>query len=246
VHTIGRTEDLAAIAASRDRPRVVLEALTSMRRHGLEAAELSAAFASHPGVQVEGLALHLPLGGGRVDEVDGWLRVVQPTRCYVSHVAGTELDALRIAHPDVEFRPRVGTSLWLGDREALSARSTVLDSHPVRRGDRIGYRQRRALRDGHLLVVSGGTAHGIALEAPASAASPRQRAVSLAKGGLEATGRALSPFTVDGRQRWFAEPPHMQVSLIFLPASVHPPAVGDEVPVEVRMTTTMFDRIVIT
>jgi hypothetical protein len=246
VHTIGRLEDLSAIAVSHSRPRVVLEALTSMRRHGLDADDLTAALASHDGVRVEGLALHLPLGGGHVDEVDAWLRAAHPVRCYLSHVAGTELDALRIAHPDVEFRPRVGTSLWLGDRDALSARSTVLDAHPVKRGQRVGYRQRRALRDGHVLVLSGGTAHGIALEAPASGGSPRQRAVSVAKGGLEAAGRALSPFTVDGRQRWFAEPPHMQVSLVFLPSSVDPPAVGAEVSVDVRLTTTTFDRIVIT
>jgi hypothetical protein len=245
VHTIGRLDDLAAIAASQDRPRVVLEALTSMRRHGLIEAELRTAFDSHPGVLVEGLALHLPLGGGHVDEVDTWLRIAKPARCYLSHVAGTELDALRIAHREVEFRPRVGTSLWLGDRDALAPRSTVLDVHAVSRGDRVGYRQRRALRDGHVIVVSGGTAQGIALEAPAAADSARQRAVSLAKGGLEATGRALSPFSVGGRQRWFAEPPHMQVSLLFLPGSIEPPAVGDEVPVDVRLTTTTFDHIVI-
>jgi hypothetical protein len=245
IHTIGRPEDLAAIATPADRPRVVVEGLTSMRRHGFEARQLQAAVKSHPGVRVEGLALHLPLGGRHVDEVDGWLRVAHPSRCYLSHVGGTELDALRIAHPDIDFRARVGTALWLGDRDALAARSTVLDLHRVRRGDRAGYRQRRIGRDGHLLVLSGGTAHGIALEAPAAAASTRQRAVSVARGGLEATGRALSPFTVDGRQRWFAEPPHMQVSLVFLPSSVDPPAVGDEVPVDVRMTTTAFDAIVI-
>jgi hypothetical protein len=245
VHTISRLDDLAALADAQDRPRIVLEALTSMRRHGLTAADLATAVAAHPGVRLEGLALHLPLAGSHVDEVDGWLRVARPDRCYLSHVTGTELDALRIAHPDVEFRPRIGTALWLGDREALSARSTVLDVHPVSRGDRLGYRRRKVGRDGHLLVLSGGTAHGIALEAPPAAASPRQRAVSLAKGGLEAAGRSLSPFTVAGRQRWFAEPPHMQVSLVLVPASVRPPAVGDEVRVEVRMTTTSFDRVVI-
>jgi Alanine racemase, N-terminal domain len=243
VHTIGRLDDLAAIAAAHDRPRVLLEALTSMRRHGLAEADLAAAFGSHRGVRLEGLALHLPLTGSHVEEVDGWLRVARPDRCFLSHVAGTELDALRIAHPDIEFRPRIGTSLWLGDRDSLVARSTVLDVHPVARGDRVGYRQRRSYRDGHLLVVSGGTAHGIALEAPTPAASARQRATSLAKGGLEATGRALSPFSVGGRQRWFAEPPHMQVSLLFLPASVEPPAVGDELPVDVRLTTTTFDAV---
>jgi alanine racemase len=246
VHTVGRLDDLAAIASSADRPRVVLEALTSMRRHGFEASQLTAALASHPGVRVEGLALHLPLGRGHAEEVDEWLRIAQPTRCFLSHVDGTELDALRIAHPDVEFRPRVGTSLWLGDREALTPRSTVLDVHPVRRGDRVGYRRRRILRDGYLLVLAGGTAHGIALEAPTAAASTRQRAVSIAKGSLDAAGRSLSPFSVAGRQRWFVEPPHMQVSMVFIPAAVAPPAVGDEVDVDVRMTTTTFDRIVIT
>jgi hypothetical protein len=65
----------------------------------------------------------------------------------------------------------------------------------------------------------------------------------VAKGGLEAVGQALSPFHVAGKQRWFAEPPHMQCSLIWLPARVAPPAVGDEVDVDVRMTTTTFDRI---
>jgi hypothetical protein len=56
--------------------------------------------------------------------------------------------------------------------------------------------------------------------------------------------RTLSPFSWAGRQRWFAEPPHMQVSLLFLPADVAPPAVGDELDVELRHTTTHFDRVV--
>ena len=43
VHTVGRLEDLAALAAlgrDRARPRVVLERLTSMRRHGFSARDL--------------------------------------------------------------------------------------------------------------------------------------------------------------------------------------------------------------
>jgi hypothetical protein len=143
------------------------------------------------------------------------------------------------------LRPRVGTGLWLGDRGALAPRATVLDVHSVRRGDRVGYRQRKLTRSGHLLVVGGGTAHGIALEAPAPAASPRQRAVSLARGGLDATGHALSPYVVDGRRRWFVEPPHMQVSMIFVPAAAAVPDVGDELDVQVRYTTTIFDHVLV-
>jgi hypothetical protein len=133
--------------------------------------------------------------------------------------------------------------LWLGDRGAFDVRATVLDVHSVRRGERVGYRQRRVTGDGHVLVVSGGTAHGVGLEAPTAAATVRQRAIAMAKGSLDAAGLALSPFTIEGKQRWFAEPPHMQASMLFLPASVAPPAVGDEVGVDVRYTTTTFDKV---
>jgi hypothetical protein len=96
-----------------------------------------------------------------------------------------------------------------------------------------------------LVVAAGGTSHGIALEAPAAAASARQRAVSLARGGLDAAGRALSPYVIDGKRRWFVEPPHMQVSMLFLPAGATVPTPGDEVSVQVRNTTTHFDRVLV-
>jgi hypothetical protein len=37
----------------------------------------------------------------------------------------------------------------------------------------------------------------------------------------------------------------MQVSLLFLPSSVPPPSVGDELDVDVRMTTALFDSVLI-
>ena len=95
--------------------------------------------------------------------------------------------------------------------------ATVLDVHEVERGDVFGYRGRTAPKAGHILVVSGGTAHGIGLEAPTGDHSMRARAATLARGGLDAVGFVRSPFTVDGKQRLFAEPPHMQASMLFLP-----------------------------
>jgi hypothetical protein len=118
--------------------------------------------------------------------------------------------------------------------------------HEVTRGERIGYRQRAMPADGHLLVLSGGTSHGIALEAPRAVTSPTDRAKRLARGGLEAAGFALSPFIVAGKQRWFAEPPHMQSSLVFVPSSVTPPRPGDTVSAAVRYTTTTFDNVILT
>ena len=155
----------------------------------------------------------------------------------------SHVPAQKLADIGENVKLRMGTGLWLGDRGALTVRATVLDVHSVRRGERVGYRQRRVSGDGHILVVSGGTAHGVGLEAPTAAATVRQRAIAMAKGSLDAAGMALSPFTIEGKQRWFAEPPHMQASMLFLPSSVAPPAVGDEVGVDVRFTTTIFDKV---
>jgi hypothetical protein len=52
-----------------------------------------------------------------------------------------------------------------------------------------------------------------------------------------------SPYTVDGKARFFAEPPHMQASMLFLPSGATVPEIGDEVPVRVRYTATAFDRV---
>ena len=67
--------------------------------------------------------------------------------------------------------------------------------------------------------------------------------MALATGSLEAAGLALSPYTINGRKRWFLEPPHMQSSLIFLPGKEKPPAIGDELPVELRLTTATVDSV---
>jgi hypothetical protein len=157
---------------------------------------------------------------------------------FISHLTAGELAALRTSYADFDIRPRVGTHLWLGDRGALDVRSTVLDVHEVEHGDVFGYRSRSAPKHGWIVVVSGGTAHGIGLEAPTGGATMRDRAVRVAKGGLDAAGFVRSPFTIDGKQRLFAEPPHMQASMLFLPSGAQVPSVGTELPVQVRFTIT--------
>ena len=121
--------------------------------------------------------------------------------------------------------------------------ATVLDVHELRRGDAFGYRGRSAPRDGHLLVVSGGTAHGIGLESPLGDGGLKARAAVVARGGMDAMGLTRSPYWVDGKQRLFAEAPHMQASMLFLPGDAVVPAVGDLVDVRVRYTATAFERV---
>jgi alanine racemase len=249
VHTVSRPGDLTGLLEAQPGARYVLELETSMRRHGMSAQELWALAEELPGGRLEGVALHLPLASGQhLAEVERLLTDLVaadlPTSTvWVSHLTAPELDRLRTAYADLTVRPRIGTDLWLGDREALRVTATVLDVHPLARGDVFGYRGRSAPREGHLLVVSGGTAHGIGLEAPKGEAGLKARASIVARGGLDAMGLTRSPFWVDGKQRLFAEPPHMQASMLFLPSDATVPEVGDLVDVRVRYTATAFDRI---
>lgn len=254
VHTVSRVADLSDLLERQPDARFVLERTTSMLRHGLTARELWSTadiVGAHPKARVEGVALHLPLANGaHLSEVHRLMTDVVATELpldtvWVSHLSSAELTALRAAYPDFTFRPRIGTDLWLGDRGALRVTATVLDVHEVQRGDGFGYRHRTAPKAGHVLVVTGGTAHGIGLEAPLGDASLRGRAATLARGGLDAAGFVRSPFSIDGKQRLFAEPPHMQASMLFVPHGARVPAVGDEVDVRVRYTATAFDRIVV-
>lgn len=212
----------------------------------------------------------LPAGAsGRVREAWSWaltwiraLAALEDVGCvvpdqaasiWVSHLDDFELDQLRRAVPDVPIMLRAGTRLWLGDEAATTARGTVLAVHPVTKGRAVGYRQRRAPHDGLLVVVGGGTSHGVALAAPSPAGSARQRMVAAANGALEAAGRSKSPFEWAGKRRWFAEPPHAQLSLVWvsaddvrqaMSAGYKPPEVGDEWACRIRHTTASFDRIV--
>ncbi|WP_329566077.1 alanine racemase [Kitasatospora sp. NBC_01266] len=252
VRTVGSVEALGALAGH----RVVVECMTSMRRHGIARAELEylaeATARGGAAATIEGFALHLPLDrrdmSDPVAEVADWVTAIGAAglpagTVYLSHLSSEGVTALRAAHPHTEFRSRIGTRLWLGDVDALSARATVLDVTAVARGERYGYRQRKAPSNGHLLVVSGGTAHGIGMETPRHVQGLLPRAKGIARAALATVNRTLSPYQWNGRQLWFAEPPHMQVSILFLPDSDKPPAVGDELPVVTRHTTTHFDQV---
>lgn len=255
IHTVSRLADLEQLLSLAPKSRIVLERTTSMQRHGMSGRDLWEAgevLHRHPDSHLEGVALHLPLAqGNHLGEVgrllNDYVAAAVPGRganaVWVSHLSDSELTDLRQQYGDFNVRPRIGTQLWLGDRGALSVTATVLDVHPVERGDIFGYRARTAPKNGHLLIVSGGTAHGIGLEAPTGDRSIKARAATLARGGLDAVGFVRSPYSIDGKQRLFAEPPHMQASMLFLPSGARVPAVGDRIDVRVRYTATTFDRI---
>lgn len=218
-------------------------------------------------LQILGLTLHLPLEQPadeestpgqtavtpRVHEVQRWLGLWQTETSqldldvdqtlWLSHLSDSEYAQLQSSNRPMQIKARVGTRLWLGDRTALNVHGSALAVYPLPDGTHVGYRQRSGPTGGTLVVVSGGTSHGIGLSAPTPAASLRQRIVTAGTGALDAAGRALSPFTWEGKQRWFAETPHQQHSMLWLPRGCVVPQVGDQFPAEVRFTTSRFDLV---
>ncbi|MFF4696775.1 alanine racemase [Streptomyces chattanoogensis] len=233
--------------------RVVIEVMSSMKRHGVRPEDLPKLAASIEDVRLEGFAIHLPLdrtdGSDAVEEVIGWMDRLRAARLplhtmFVSHLKAQELARLQQQFPQTRFRARIGTLLWLGDHEATEYRGSVLDVTRVAKGERFGYRQQKAASDGFLVVVAGGTSHGVGLESPKALHGVMPRAKGVARAGLATVNRNLAPYVWAGKQRWFAEPPHMQVSILFVPGDAPEPQVGEELVAHLRHTTTQFDRLV--
>jgi len=267
IRTVSNLEALIELATGAGGVRMILEARSSMLRFGFTEPELVGALANSEirsalaagRIFIEGLSVHLPIERSALDshavEVMRWAGLWEAETAvwegysppapliWVSHCTDSELATIRQSVSELIVRMRVGTRLWLGDRSALSAYGTVLAVHPVAEGVKVGYRQRSAGKNATLVVVSGGTANGIGLSAPSPTSSLRQRVTSFGIGALDATGRAMSPFKISGKQRWFAEPPHQHVSMLWLNNESVLPQIGDHISAEIRFTTTRFDSI---
>ena len=243
ITVVSRLTDLDELRATHPGARVVVELMTSMRRHGITPQEVASVEVGKLGF--EGWTMHLPLKGqlSEARQLASEAVAHQRGAVWVSHLGVNDYRRLR-TQLGVQTRMRMGTRLWLGAPQTLRTTATVLDVHRVTRGARYGYNQSRAPRDGWLVIVSGGTSHGIALSAPSPARSLRQRGVSLAQGVLDAAGISRSPFSIAGRKRPFAEPPHMHASMVFVGGASPGVEVGDEVPVTTRQTTTTCDELV--
>ncbi|MFI2260199.1 alanine racemase [Streptomyces tubercidicus] len=233
--------------------RVVIEVMSSMKRHGVKPEDLPKLATAIEDVRLEGFAIHLPLdradGSDAVEEIIGWMDQLRAARLplhtmFVSHLKADELARLQQQFPQTRFRARIGTRLWLGDHDATEYRGSVLDVTRVAKGERFGYRQQKAASDGYLVVVAGGTSHGVGLESPKALHGVMPRAKGVARAGLATVNRNLAPYVWAGKQRWFAEPPHMQVSILFVPGDAPQPQVGEELVAHLRHTTTQFDRLV--
>ena len=168
-----------------------------------------------------------------------------PKHLSLSHISEEQVKSLKKMMQsynfDLAIDVRVGTKLWLGAPSSLQASGTVLQIHEITHKQTVGYQQTGAGNNKRLIIVSGGTAHGVAMAAPSNANSLRKKGVAIAEGFSQAIGKVRSPFSFRGKNLDFVEPPHMQVSMLW--SNDMSIAVGDELNCNVRNTTSNFDRV---
>ena len=226
IPTVGERRDVTVLLDAGWSGPVVVKLRSSMRRYGVaptELADLLTAVAD-AGQAVQALAIHFPLrttSAQHTAELAAWLpRLPAACTVHVSHVDPADLSQLSMLAAGRRLRPRVGTGLWLGERRALHLVADVVAVHPVGTGEPAGYRQVPAPSDGHLVLVSAGTAHGV-----------------------HPLDDGRSPFHFARTRLDLLEPPHMHTSMLHVPSGGACPEPGDHVDVQRPLTRVAPDRI---
>lgn len=214
--TVGNTEHIEALDGWDG--RVLVKLSSSMRRFGRGAELVERAAAA--GLTVEGVSVHPALAGTMAEHVADIVTATAdiPTDLpvWVSHLDPATYRSLPATH---DRRLRLGTMLWHGDKSALHLAADVLEVHPVGEGEAAGYRLEPAPCDGHIAIVGAGTANGVT-----------------------ALSDGRSPFHHERRRISLVEPPHMHVSMIFVPAGNPVPRVGSWVDVQRPLHMTAVDE----
>lgn len=222
--TVGSLDHVAALAGWPG--RVIVKLASSVRRFGTTRELLGPLTGAvrAAGLEIVAFGIHPPVAGSddeHLDDITSWLDVLDPAdEVWVSHLSARAYRDLRDAWPDRRFRMRAGTALWHGDKGALHLGADVLDVHPVRAGERAGYRQAAVPGDGTLVMIGAGSAHGV-----------------------HVLDDGRSPFHFDRRRMALHEPPHMHTSMAFVPAGCPAPGPGDVVDVQRPLISTFPDEV---
>jgi len=222
--TIGSLRDIDILRGRRG--RIIVKLQSSMRRYGATPAELHDVVSAASGADLEvvGYSLHLPLAGSdadRVAEVEAWLEMIDERKpLWLSHLQPQWYADLRSRHPNRQFRLRLGTTLWHGDKSFLHLHTDVAAVHSIATGERAGYRQVEVTDGGHLVLVGAGSAHGVA-----------------------ALPDGASPFHFARTRMAMLEPPHMHTSMLVCSNDSPCPDVGDRVDVQRPLVSALIDEI---
>lgn len=224
--TVGSPHHVMALASAHWRGNVLVKLQSSTMRFGVtpENFEPLIADISAASCTVRGYSIHPPLEGdvaSHLRDITSWLDKLDPSLpIYVSHLEAAAYAKLRSDHPTRDFRIRLGTSLWHGDKSMMQLSADVLDRHPVESGSRAGYRQNLINGPGEIVLIGCGTAHGV---------------VPLLDG--------RSPFHYQRQRLNMLEAPHMHTSMLFVARGRPTPSVGEWIDVQQPLTRVQVDLL---
>jgi alanine racemase len=171
-----------------------------------------------------GFAIHPPIEGddaAHLKDITNWLDVINPSLpVYVSHLSTEAYAKLRADFPLRDFRIRLGTSLWHGNKSMMQLSADIVDHHPIETGSKAGYKQVKVDGPGEIVLVGCGTAHGVT---------------------VLPDGR--SPFHYKRQRLNLLEPPHMHTSMLFLSRGRPIPSIGEWIDVQQPLTRVQVDLL---
>jgi alanine racemase len=224
VLTVGSIEHVIALASHGWTGSVMVKLRSAVHRYGADEVGLDALLDAvrDARMTVHGWSIHPALAGETKDhvaDVERWLeRIGTVHPVYVSHLDQRGYAYIRSRHPGHDFRIRMGTALWHGDKSTMQLSTDVLDHHPLEAGERAGYRQVPVTGAGSILVVGAGTSHGV-----------------------RPLDDGRSPFHYQQQRLNLLEPPHMHSSMLFVARGRQVPAVGEWLDVQCPLTRVQVD-----
>lgn len=224
--TIGQRHHVIALTSAGWRGDVIIKLESSMRRFGVRREDFEPLINDviDAGFSIRGYSVHPPIEGDdkeHLKEIVSWLDLIDRSLpVYVSHLGAGAYAHLRSTNPGFDFRIRLGTALWHGDKSMMQLSSDIIDHHPVESGTRAGYRQVQINGPGEIVLVGCGTAHGV---------------------NLLPDGR--SPFHYRRQRLNVLEPPHMHTSMLFVARGRPIPSIGEWIDVQQPLTHVQVDLL---
>lgn len=226
VLTVSNIDHVRTLATSGWSGSVIVKLQSSMLRYGIDRDGLGALLraVNDARLTVHGWSVHPPLEGDMVAhlrDITTWLEHIDPSLpIYVSHLDDDAYAKLRRDYPGHDFRLRLGTRLWHGDKSMMKLTADVVDRHPVEAGGKAGYRLVSVTGPGEIVLVGCGSAHGV---------------------GLLPDGR--SPFHFRQQRLNVLEPPHMHTTMLFVARGRPTPQIGEWVDVQQPLTRVQVDLL---
>lgn len=226
VLTVGSVEHVVALSRFGWSGRVMVKLQSSMKRHGVSPTDFHKLMADieHSPLTVHGFSIHPPLDGDmslHLDDITKWLdKLPVDAPVYVSHLDVATYERLCTSHANRNFRARLGTKLWHGDKSMMHLTADVLGAHSLEAGERAGYRLTQTNGPGQVVLVGAGSAHGV---------------LPLDDG--------RSPFHYQSSRLNLLEPPHMHTSMLFVARGRAIPAVGEWIDVQRPLTQVQVDLL---